>query len=73
MPSTPKEIMRMLLRAQAVKAIAFAKIGNTKVTDFQFSVPCPFCETGKLDMAIVGQRQHCHARCTTEGCINFLE
>lgn len=37
------------------------------------SDPCPACEGGTLYWRIAGYNGHIHARCTTDGCISFME
>lgn len=34
--------------------------------------PCPICVTGKLGYSIASNR-HVHARCSTEGCVSWME
>lgn len=40
------------------------------VKDFD---PCPACGTGKLRLSIAGYNGHIHGRCTTAGCISFMQ
>lgn len=35
--------------------------------------PCPVCTSGTLHYAISGYNGHKRAKCTTEGCVNFIE
>lgn len=35
-------------------------------------IECPCCE-GKLHWSISGYNGHMHGRCTTEGCLNWME
>ncbi len=37
------------------------------------SVPCPACEVGTLHWSISGYNSHMHGKCTTRGCLNWME
>ena len=34
---------------------------------------CPCCEGGKLSWSIAGYNGHIHMRCTTRGCVAFMQ
>lgn len=36
------------------------------------SIPCPACGSGTLHFSIA-YNGHCHAHCTTAGCVNWME
>lgn len=36
-------------------------------------LPCPVCTTGTLRYSIAGSNGHCHARCSTGGCVSWME
>lgn len=36
-------------------------------------IDCPVCKTGRLGFAIAASNGHCHARCTTAGCVAWME
>jgi len=38
----------------------------------QGSIECPICREGTLNF-MVAYNGHCHAACTTKGCVNWME
>ncbi len=34
---------------------------------------CPICKTGKLKYSRANSNGHVHARCSTDGCVAFME
>lgn len=34
---------------------------------------CPICKTGELQYAVASVNGHMHARCTTSGCVSWME
>lgn len=36
-------------------------------------IDCPVCKQGKLGFSIAASNGHCHARCTTAGCVSWME
>ena len=36
-------------------------------------IACPACENGMLRFSIAGSNGHCHAHCSTEGCLSWME
>lgn len=36
------------------------------------AIPCPVCKTGTLRFSIA-YNGHCHGKCTTAGCMNWME
>ena len=37
------------------------------------AISCPVCSTGSLQYSIAGYNGHIHARCSTEGCVAWME
>lgn len=37
------------------------------------SVPCEVCGTGKIELSMASYNGHVHGKCTTEGCISWME
>lgn len=37
------------------------------------NIPCPVCEGGTLHFSRAGYNGHIHARCSTKGCMNWME
>lgn len=36
-------------------------------------IDCPVCKTGQLHFSIAASNGHCHARCTTVDCVQWVE
>ncbi len=59
----------------ARKAIV-AKLGpytKRKSPDAHGTIPCPVCTTGTLGYRRAAYNGHIHARCSTEGCVAWME
>jgi hypothetical protein len=39
----------------------------------QSSIACPVCESGTLRYSVAGYNGHMHGRCTTEGCMSWMQ
>lgn len=78
---TPEEIAERVAasRASAAKYIT----ARAAITDYlkengkprrsvQGNIPCPICKTGMLHFSIA-YNGHCHASCTTDGCVRWME
>jgi hypothetical protein len=37
------------------------------------AIPCPSCEGGTLHYSVAGYNGHMHGRCTTTGCVSWME
>lgn len=54
--------------ALALEDVApYRKQGGAHIID------CPVCKTGKLHFTIARSNGHCHARCSTGGCVSWME
>jgi hypothetical protein len=49
------------------------KRGFKKGNGGQATVACPVCEGGTIHYSVAGYNGHRHARCTTAGCVAFME
>jgi hypothetical protein len=49
------------------------KRGFKKGNGGQGQVCCPVCEHGTIHYSVAGYNGHRHARCTTAGCVAFME
>lgn len=36
-------------------------------------IPCPACGTGQLHYSVARSNGHIHARCSTPGCVTFMQ
>ena len=41
--------------------------------DFAETVDCPACKTGQLHLSIARYNGHVHGKCSTEGCVSWME
>ena len=54
--------------------MAFVKEGDALKENTAGRIPCPNCKTGTLHFRRAGAYNgHVHARCTTEGCVAWME
>ena len=37
------------------------------------ALPCPCCEGGELSYSVAGNNGHIHARCSTQGCVQWMQ
>lgn len=37
------------------------------------SIDCPICESGRLSYSIAALNGHIHAKCSTDGCVQWME
>lgn len=50
----------------------FLKENNKPQRSVSGQIPCPVCNGGALHFSIASNG-HCHARCSTSGCTNWME
>ena len=48
------------------------KATNRPTRNVDGQIPCPICESGTLRFGIAGNG-HCHAACSTNGCVSWME
>ncbi len=60
------------LAMAAITADAEAK-GYRRGNGGSGEVPCPACADGKLAYRVAGYNGHKHAKCSTAGCVSFME
>ena len=67
-----KAMARMFAGLGAVAEDA-QKRGFGKGNGGQGEVACPVCDGGTIHYSVAGYNGHRHARCTTAGCVAFME
>ena len=62
---------------RAVEAMLTARHAIVQVTDgrrgVHGSIACPACKSGSLTYSVAGSNGHIHARCSTDGCVAWME
>jgi len=65
-------IQRMLSGLAAVAADAEQR-GFKKGNGGLGEVACPVCNSGTIHYSVASYNGHRHAKCTTDGCVSFME
>ena len=71
-----EQIEKVFRDIQAAREAIVEKIGPYKcgVTHgVSGKIPCPVCGTGTLNYSRAGMNGHIHARCSTDGCVMWME
>lgn len=63
---------------KTLKAVSAAKLdaaakGLGRNSGGQSSLKCPCCEEGLLSYRVAAVNGHMHAKCSTEGCVSWME
>ncbi len=78
---TMEEAERQAMRERAEMDQKFAAIADARkaiiaALNGKFgavTIPCPVCKTGTLLGSRSGYNKHVHGKCSTEGCVNWME
>lgn len=63
---------RLTIALTAVNDDAAAK-GYKKGSGGGAIIDCPVCKAGKLHYTVAGYNGHIHGRCTTSGCVSWIQ
>jgi hypothetical protein len=66
-----REVEQMFAQVNQARKAAVEHAGGKR--GVRGSLPCPVCTTGTLHYSIAGINGHVHGRCTTEGCVLWME
>lgn len=66
-------VFRERLEEMTTARASIIKMIGKDHTDEQGEVPCTKCEGGMLQFRRSGYNGHIHARCTTDGCLMWME
>jgi hypothetical protein len=78
---TPEEVAAQVkeLRDMGLKSITarnaiteHLKASGKPLRNVSGSIPCPVCDKGNLGFGIA-YNGHCHATCSTKGCVSWME
>lgn len=50
----------------------YLKANNKPLRNVAGQIPCPICKSGTLQFSIA-YNGHCHASCSTSGCVSWME
>lgn len=64
---------KMMLTLPLVSAMKARHLNGKKFRSGEEKITCPACGTGELHMAISGYNGHTQGRCSTQGCVAWIE
>jgi len=70
---TEDKLITNVLKAKTAIAQYIDSMALDKSEDITGRIPCPICGKGTLSFSRVSYNEHIWGRCSTEGCLEWLE